>query len=237
MLAYAGHGFAMTAQELQQALANGEAITVIDVRSQARFAAGHIPGAINLPAELIARKQLPPLGRVVVYGDGIETHVAQQAVTLLQAKPGLSVDLLQGGMAAWQEVNLPNTQDVGMSAERTREVSFGELQKIAASDAAVVLIDMRTQDPALSDLHQHFPQARIIKAHPRNAGVARAVLSDKAGRATNLYVLIGDGDELAENTAARLQAAGVRRLAVLAGGERILRRDGYTGIRTTTSGE
>ena len=59
---------AMTPSELKARLEAHESITVIDVRSTDRFATGHIPGAINVPAALATEKRLPPLGRVVVWG-------------------------------------------------------------------------------------------------------------------------------------------------------------------------
>jgi rhodanese-related sulfurtransferase len=46
----------ITAQELQEALGKDKKIMVIDVRSPQEFATGHIPGAVNIPIEDLARK-------------------------------------------------------------------------------------------------------------------------------------------------------------------------------------
>lgn len=42
-----------TGQELLQRQAAGEKVLVVDVRSPAEFAAGHVPGAINLPVDAL----------------------------------------------------------------------------------------------------------------------------------------------------------------------------------------
>ncbi|MFA6632453.1 MAG: hypothetical protein WCU90_09150, partial [Kiritimatiellia bacterium] len=45
-----------------------------------------------------------------------------------------------------------------------------------------------------------------------------------------LYVLIDAGDGAAERTAQALKAAGISRVAILAGGETIIRRKGEPGL-------
>ena len=45
-----------SAQELQEALGKGRKIMVIDVRNPQEFSTGHIPGAINIPLEELAKK-------------------------------------------------------------------------------------------------------------------------------------------------------------------------------------
>jgi rhodanese-related sulfurtransferase len=45
-----------SAEELQAALGRDTKILVIDVRSPQEFAAGHIPGAVNIPLDELARK-------------------------------------------------------------------------------------------------------------------------------------------------------------------------------------
>jgi rhodanese-related sulfurtransferase len=45
----------VSAEELAQTLAAGRPPLLIDIRSPAAFAAGHLPGAINVPLEDLAR--------------------------------------------------------------------------------------------------------------------------------------------------------------------------------------
>src|ERR1039458_9788558 len=93
---------ALTVSDLQKQLAGGAKVTVVDIRSPLDFAQEHIPGAINIPASLCPLKQLPPLGKVVVYGDGLGRENIEAAAAALAAKPGLQVDILAGGFAGWK---------------------------------------------------------------------------------------------------------------------------------------
>ncbi len=45
-----------SAEQLQKSLGKNAKIVVIDVRSPQEFAAGHVPGAINIPVEDLAKK-------------------------------------------------------------------------------------------------------------------------------------------------------------------------------------
>src|SRR5882724_3803566 len=100
----------MTVADLQRELAASDKPTIIDLRQTSFFEADHIPGAINIPATLCPVKNLPPLGKVVVYGDGLGPRGSadfQKGVTALSQKPGITVDILSGGYAAWQSANAP----------------------------------------------------------------------------------------------------------------------------------
>jgi phage shock protein E len=46
----------ISARELQQALGRDQKILVIDVRSPQEFATGHIPGAVNIPLDKVAKE-------------------------------------------------------------------------------------------------------------------------------------------------------------------------------------
>jgi rhodanese-related sulfurtransferase len=56
-------------QELQQQLATSAAPTVIDVRDEEEFAAGHIPGARHIPGDLLPQHldEIPRDRAVVPY--------------------------------------------------------------------------------------------------------------------------------------------------------------------------
>jgi len=89
-------------------LANSGAV-LVDLRSANQFKDGHIAGAKNLPADQIAAdpKALEKLAAktVVLYcGNGATTAAAQRTLARAGAK---SVFSLRGGLAAWQQENLP----------------------------------------------------------------------------------------------------------------------------------
>lgn len=76
-----------------------EGAHLIDVRERDEYAAGHIPGAVNLPlSELAGREDEVPEGAVLICASG---NRSSQAATYLagQAKPGLMN--LSGGTVSW----------------------------------------------------------------------------------------------------------------------------------------
>jgi len=96
----------VTAQELDAMVGAGEAM-VIDVREVAEFAAGHIPGAINMPLSTFQASQLPdPKGRKLVLNclGGKRSAMALDKCSVAES----FVDThLAGGFGAWQAAGLP----------------------------------------------------------------------------------------------------------------------------------
>jgi rhodanese-related sulfurtransferase len=74
---------------------------LIDIRSDAEFAAGQIPTAEHIPAALLLDAGLERGEAIVVYGDdGVQTA---QAWLLLRAKGYRGARLLKGGLVAWND--------------------------------------------------------------------------------------------------------------------------------------
>nr|WP_275401505.1 rhodanese-like domain-containing protein [Wenzhouxiangella limi] len=74
----------------------------LDVRERDEFAAGHIPGAHNLPlSELQSGRISPPAGsRCVVYCEsGVRCHTAAE---ILKSFDYQDIRGLRGGLPAWQ---------------------------------------------------------------------------------------------------------------------------------------
>jgi rhodanese-related sulfurtransferase len=100
-------------EELARRLDDGDVI-VVDVRPAAEYAAGHIPGAISLPHDLLAarltqRTQLPELADgvdIVAYCRGRYCVYAPQAVRLLRER-GFAARPLDGGLPEWRRAGLP----------------------------------------------------------------------------------------------------------------------------------
>lgn len=85
---------------------------VLDVRSADEWAAGHIEGAAHLPADEIARGEVPEAASgekpiAVICGSGYRSSVSS---SLLQASGVDNVVNVAGGMAAWNEAGLPVTR-------------------------------------------------------------------------------------------------------------------------------
>lgn len=230
LLVAASPSAAITARDLWAALQSGQRPVVIDIRGAGAFAAGHIPGAMNLPAALLPAKPLPPLGRVVVVGDGLDPAAAREAVRELAARPGVEPELLEGGMPAWETRGLPGTRPAGVRGERLRFLSYAEFQRALENpDAVVVTVGGARVSP------EDAAGRRVVAAGPGAPGEAAlgAVLGD--GPSDRLFLVVADGRGAGEAVARRLRAAGARNVAVLAGGQETIERRGRAGRRTRTT--
>jgi rhodanese-related sulfurtransferase len=89
-------------------IARGDAPAVLDVRSPAEFAAGHVPGAVNMPftSVLVGSDGVrsPKSETLVVYcGHGPRAWLAAAA---LRRRGYTRVTYLRGHMAAWRRAGL-----------------------------------------------------------------------------------------------------------------------------------
>jgi rhodanese-related sulfurtransferase len=93
---------AVDAEELLRRAKNGE-VTVIDVRPESEYRAGHLPGALSIPvAELRARlEELPKRREIVAYCRGPYCVMAIEAVELLRKK-GFKAQRLDEGVIEWR---------------------------------------------------------------------------------------------------------------------------------------
>lgn len=96
----------ISAGELHDMLRKDEAV-VVDVREADEFAAGHIPGAINMPLSAFQPARLPDApGKVLVLNcmGGKRSGMALEKCAGARA----AVDThLAGGFGAWTAANLP----------------------------------------------------------------------------------------------------------------------------------
>ncbi len=79
-------------------------VVLLDVRSKAGYAQGHLPGAINIPCEeLPARMQeLPKRAQIVTYCWNVTCLLCTTAAFTL-ASHGYRVKELLGGIEAWEK--------------------------------------------------------------------------------------------------------------------------------------
>lgn len=255
-----GYGAGMvTAADLARELEEGNKLTLIDARTEREYAEGHLPGAIHVALPAIARRGLPPLGEVVVYGDGLGRVSGEGAMLLLDQKEGIRARVLAGGIAAWESAALPTTRPAGMTVEHLPHITY---QQLAKAQREAVLVDLREAPPVsepasepgpvrvasslpeLTDLRSVFPEARVLdvpKPEVRRVAFADGPAGETAAKPTSLgalegigpedglLVLIDSGDGRAERMAELIRASGNRRVVILAGGEEILRHGGRSG--------
>ena len=83
-------------------------VTVLDVRPPEEFASGHVPGALNIPIDQLARRlrELPKGIEVVAYCRGPYCLMSFDAVQLLRKK-GMKARRLSDGMPEWRMAGLP----------------------------------------------------------------------------------------------------------------------------------
>ncbi|HEY0634947.1 MAG TPA: metalloregulator ArsR/SmtB family transcription factor, partial [Gammaproteobacteria bacterium] len=83
-------------------------VTVLDVRPPEEYAAGHLPGALNIPLADLEKHlaELSPDNEVVAYCRGPYCVLAYEAVARLRKK-GYQARRLKDGFPEWKQAGLP----------------------------------------------------------------------------------------------------------------------------------
>lgn len=86
-------------------------VTVVDVRPAREYAAGHVPGAVNIPLDQLEShlKELKSAGEIVAYCRGPYCVLAFDAVQQLR-RQGLKARRLEDGFPEWKRAGLPVEQ-------------------------------------------------------------------------------------------------------------------------------
>lgn len=101
----------VSAREAQKLLAQSR-ITVLDIRSDEEYQAGHIPGSQHIHLGYLARRlqEIPPEKPVVVHCQaGLRSPIG---ASVLEAPPHSHIMELGGGFVAWQEAGYPTLKGV-----------------------------------------------------------------------------------------------------------------------------
>jgi rhodanese-related sulfurtransferase len=98
-----------TVADVHARQATGEAFTLVDVREESEFAAGHLPGAIHIGKGVIERDieaKVPDTGTpLVLYcGGGFRSALAADAIQKMGYANVVSMD---GGWSGWVRAGLP----------------------------------------------------------------------------------------------------------------------------------
>ena len=83
-------------------------VTVLDVRPEEEYAAGHVPGAINVPIEKLEGylSKLPKRKEVIAYCRGPYSLMSFEAVEKLRRR-GFKAKRLENGYPEWRAAGLP----------------------------------------------------------------------------------------------------------------------------------
>lgn len=92
----------LSRDELEAELRRGKPV-IVDVRPEVEYESGHLPGALSIPVEHLARRvrALPRDRRIVVYCRGSYCQFADRAVSILRRK-GFDAVRLEGGWPEWR---------------------------------------------------------------------------------------------------------------------------------------
>lgn len=83
-------------------------VTVLDVRPPEEYAAGHLPGAVNIPVHELQKRlsELPKRKEVIAYCRGPYCVMSYDAVQFLRHQ-GLKARRLEAGLPEWRRAGLP----------------------------------------------------------------------------------------------------------------------------------
>lgn len=97
----------ITRHDLMRRMKEG-LVTILDVRPEREFAAGHIPGSVNMPLKDLKKRlsALPAKSEIVAYCRGPYCVLAFEAVAALREK-GFKASRLEDGMPEWRAAGLP----------------------------------------------------------------------------------------------------------------------------------
>jgi thiosulfate/3-mercaptopyruvate sulfurtransferase len=165
----------ITPAELTDSLGNGEPIVLIDTRDPATYAAGHLPGAVNIhdiftylatstPEGVAAMREkfaavfgaagLSGKETAVVYEQSMNSGFGQscRGYVLLQYLGYPKIMILHGGYAAWSAAGLPTTTAVATPIPRSFPLDpaaagiLVDLQGMKAAVANPNLVKLDTRD-------------------------------------------------------------------------------------------
>ena len=98
----------MTPDELLARIDRGDAPPILDVRSEREFAAGHVPGAVNIPFTQVRSRLREVPGsaddELVLYcGHGPRAYIA---AAVLRTRGRARIEYLRGHWSGWKRARL-----------------------------------------------------------------------------------------------------------------------------------
>ncbi len=99
--------------DVHEAMGKGADFVLLDVRSPAMFAKGHVPGAVNLPHGKIVGSQISGWSDdtlFVTYCAGPHCNAAARGALRL-ARLGRPVKIMAGGITGWLDEGFPLTAE------------------------------------------------------------------------------------------------------------------------------
>lgn len=112
----------LNAQQAQEKISRGALL--VDVRSPAEYAIEHIEGALSLPLDTLNAAQLPKQESLIFTClSGMRTKNHAEALAALAAE-GQEAFILEGGLNAWKQAQLPTVKKSGFALDIMRQVQI-----------------------------------------------------------------------------------------------------------------
>lgn len=211
---HAASAVGLPVQAVETALTRG--VIVLDVRPALRFAAGHIPSAVNLQfnrADLADRAQLVLPGDLEIIVHGEPEALATEAVDLLIGAGFQVAGYLRGGLAAWE--------GGGKHVSALRVLSVRDLHE-HISDFQV--IDARERHEYRQG---HIEGALLL---PSSSAWATASSAPK-----HVALAVHCGEVARSGLVASILRRAERNVSLVAGGMNAWREHGYPEVRETAN--
>ncbi|MEC9441696.1 MAG: rhodanese-like domain-containing protein [Myxococcota bacterium] len=104
----------MSSTELYQRMETTDDFVLVDILPNNQFNKEHIPGAINIPLEVlseIAPTKLNKNQRIIVYGQSHDNESSSRAAEILEALGYRKVSDFDGGIYAWKRAGYRTSND------------------------------------------------------------------------------------------------------------------------------
>lgn len=239
-LVVTARGEKILASDLSQLLADpASAPLLIDIRPTADYRKGTIPGAINIPAQVLLEKKMNFRNGCILISDGIADKADPVVMAdKLREKGVAKVDHLFGGIAAWAELSgATSTGGSGASVGRvSRTITYQDLED---RSGGVCFIDLRPDAERVPPKGHSCPVMGFCTNHkfhycpdlPDFHRIHKGKSRIKRAGTGPLIVLIGGKETDTEAALNKLQIEGYRRSVVLLGGADIIAVDGRRGLK------
>jgi rhodanese-related sulfurtransferase len=149
--------YAVNVPETVSLLKANKAI-LIDIRNAKDYGQAWISGSVNIPLSFIKTKKWLQGKSLILVNEGFATLELQRTALALQ-KEGFEIDILDGGLLAWQQGGQPITGDVFAIKELNR-IEAGEA--VLEKDNSSYLFIDATAGPG-SAVNKTFPAAQRLK--------------------------------------------------------------------------
>ncbi len=131
----------VSAPEVKKRMEEGQTL-LIHALSHIEFRIQHIPGSINIPANLVAKSDLMPRDknkRLIVYCNGVKCPYSRRAAKIAVSMGYTNVKWFRGGIGEWRKFRYPMVVDKELLKIKVRKLSPTKLKRLMTDEKAFIL--------------------------------------------------------------------------------------------------